>query len=335
MYIFEDDDIIIIPLDFNLFYQLACGYRRKIVYSKEYTITEEIFEQIKLLIQDYGKEKYIAIDMKSIASYQSRLFCELTDFDCSKVFFYNVSNDSLRNRISEDICDFNWLSDDIGCFKLNTHSDINKLIKDKCKGKRELNQKSIVKKLVQHSEIGNEQLLDSSGLYSNCYVNIKKLFTDSNDYYFIIFCLAEKISALNINFDAFVSSSKNGAILANLLGGLLNKKVVHILGVGPKYSMELGEPISCVKKGKKYIYIFDFMCTGTELKIASALVNSRRADILHSFGIARYKKSEFGLKLFKNIEVLVDMQDMKGMDVNYKIAGEKEDIMLLNGTGDK
>lgn len=332
MYTFEDDDIIIIPLDFNLFYQSACEYRRKIVYSKEYTITEDIFEQIKLLVQDFGKTKFIAIDMKSIASYQSRLFYELVNYDCSKVFFYNVSNDSLRNRISEDICNFVWFSDEVGCFESSVQSDIYKFINDKCKEVRKAQQMKIVEKLVQPSELGNEQLLDSSGLYSNCYVNVKRLFTDSDDYYFIIFCLAEKISAHNINFDAFISSSKNGAILANLLGGLLNKKVVHILGVGPKYSMELGEPISCVKKGKKYIYIFDFMCTGTELKIASALVNSKRADILHSFGIARYKKSEFSLKLFKNIEVLVDMQDM---NVNYKIAGDKKDIMLLNGTGDK
>jgi len=330
MYKFEYDEIVIVPLDFNQFYQSACDYRTKITYSREYTISESIFEQLKILIQDIGKIKWIAIDMKSVVSYPSRLFSELINYDCKKVFFYNVSNGTLRNKLSEDIDGIEWISDEIGCFDDKAQKDIEKYISGICKEARKKEQMKIVEKLVQPYELGKEKPLDSSGLYSNCYVNIKGLFTNSNDYYFTIYCLAEKISTLNIKFDAFISSSKNGAIIANLLGGLLNKKVVHILGVGPKYSMELGEPISCVKEGKGYIYIFDFICTGTELKIASALVNSRNANFLFGMGIAQYKKSELNLSLFRNIDVLVDMHEMK---VNYKITGDKRDIGILSREG--
>lgn len=169
-------------------------------------------------------------------------------------------------------------------------------------------------------------LLESSGLYGNYYVNIKKLFLNVDNFYFIMFCLAEMVYPYIISkrINAFVSSSKNGAIIANILGGLLDVKEVHLIGVGPKYSMELCDSVKCIQEERKYAYIFDFMCTGTELKIVSALINSKRGYLVYSAGIARYKEN-INFNLIKDMDVIVDTKEL---GIKYKIFGEPGDFEI-------
>ena len=121
---------------------------------------------------------------------------------------------------------------------------------------------------------------------------------------------------------AFVTSSKNGAILASILGDLLNIKEIHLLGVGPKYTVQFGDSLDCIKTGKRYLYIFDFMCTGTELKIVSALINSKRAKLRGAVGISRYKE-ENEMSLDYGISVLVESKDF---DITYRVAGRPEEL---------
>ena len=323
MYVFSEKDYVIIPIDYNAFFYSAKEYPKKIRYSKDYIITDSLYKDIYTFICS-NQNKIIILDMKNIVSYNPRLFSNL-DMLIDRVVFVNVGEDcSVKQRLVEDLEMLEWENDTVGMGSNLRNkmfiSNINRIVD----GYRKKENVKIVFDLVQNKN--RPILLESSGLYGNYYVDIKKLFLNVDRYYFIIYCLAGMVYPYVISkkIDAFVSSSKNGAIIANILGGLLDIKEVHLIGVGPKYSMELGDSVECIKQGKKYAYIFDFMCTGTELKIVSALINSKKGTLVYSAGIARYKKN-INFDLIKNMDVIVDTKEL---GIKYKIFGEQEDFIL-------
>jgi len=320
MYIIERDNLLIIPIDFNMFYIEAREYKRGVKYSKEYTISEKFIEELIILISKKKGNTFV-LDMQNIVSYSPRLLSRLEKY-LDSIVFYNVSmNSTINDKISTDLSNLKWLENGIAYYCEKRDYIIEAMIRDSCIGARAGKMYEILARLVDR-EMQEPKLLESSGLYSNCYVDIKRLFLDVDNFYFIIFLLAEKIAPYIGKIDAFVSSSKNGAIIANILGGLLDVKEVHLIGVGPKFSMELGDSIECIKKGKKYVYIFDFLCTGTELKIVSALINSKKAYLPYAAGIARYKKGVASY-IVNKIDVLADTIDM---GIDYKIVGESREL---------
>lgn len=324
MYVFCENDFVVIPIDFNSFFYTAKEHPKKIRYSRNYNVTDSLFKRIYTYVYSNQNSKTIIMDMKNIVSYNSRIFVDLETF-MDNIIFINVAEDNnIKQKLSEDLESLEWDNNNIGYadgFKDKMRiSEIVELV-DTYR-KKEVSK--IVFNLVEDKK--TPILLESSGLYSNYYVDIKKLFLDVQKLYFIVYCLAALIYphiAIN-QIDAFVSSSKNGAVVANILGGLLDVKEVHLIGVGPKYSMELGDSIECIKAGKRYAYIYDFMCTGTELKIVSALINSKKGSLVYSAGIARYKKN-INFNLIKDMDVIVDT---KQLGIDYKIFGEKEDFIL-------
>lgn len=320
MYTIKCDKIQIIPVDFNVFYNNIKEYKTKIKYSPECIITEKFFEEMFSYITTCGNEEIIVIDMENVASYPTRLFSKLEQY-LSKIIFYNVETDKIQNMLSEDLESIKWLGERIGFYCEKNEWEIESIVNRCCINIRRKEVKRIINQFVSEDKI---YYLDSSGLYSNCYVDIKKLFMNVEYYYYIIFCLAEKVSRQieKRRIDAFVSASKNGAIIANILGGLLDIKEIHLLGVGPRYSMEKGDSLDCIKKGKKYAYIFDFMCTGTELKIASALINSKKAFLNYAAGIAKYKRDIDSV----NIDMIEVLIDTKEMDKNFKLVGSLIDL---------
>ena len=91
--------------------------------------------------------------------------------------------------------------------------------------------------------------------------------------------------------------------------------------------MELDGSVENIKQGKRYLYIFDFMCTGTELKIVSALVNSKKGVIKGAVGISRYK-SDVHFSFPGGISVLVEGNEL---ETPYIIVGKEEYIPMLRG----
>ena len=68
------------------------------------------------------------------------------------------------------------------------------------------------------------------------------------------------------------------------------------------------------------------MCTGTELKIVSALINSKKGSLVYSAGIARYKKN-INFNLIKETDVIINTKEL---GINYKIFGEQDDYISGN-----
>lgn len=322
MYTIKIQDRTIVPVDFNIFYDTAKVYKKNIRYSREYTITENFFEELFCYISNTSDDK-VFIDMENIVSYPTRLFSRLQKY-IDKIVIYNLNNKKIRQMLREDLERLYWTDDELVAFGNGKEHDIKEELNKYCSESRQKEKIRIVKGIVSCREKA-DQLLASSGLYSNCYVDVKKLFYSVDGYYYIIFSLAQEIhnNISKMQIDAFVSSSKNGAIIANILGGLLDIKEVHLIGVGPKYSMELGDSVECIKKGKKYAYIFDFMCTGTELKIVSTLINSKKAYLPYAIGIARYRRKMKSC-VVESIDVLVDTEEM---NIDYRIVGKSDNLI--------
>ena len=312
----------IIPLDFWAFYSDASNYIGRFKFSKSQYISEVVFDYLYQDINDYEDEIFIAIDMSNISSYPMHIFSKISCKNAN-VFFFNIEEDNIRLRMKEDLPELLWPNKTTALFSREKWSEIRRMVQEECKNSRKIKQAEIMRKtmLRQDEEVYN---LESSGLYSNCYLSIKRLFREVEEFYFIIFSLAQKISELP-KFDAFVTSSKNGAIIATILGDILNIKEIHLIGIGPKYSMELDGSVESIKQGKRYVYIFDFMCTGTELKIVSALINSKKGILRGAVGISRYKE-EIHFPLPGGISVLVEEKEL---GVRYIIAGRKEEILML------
>lgn len=320
MFIIDINNIRIIPLDFCVFFLDASNYIGRFKFSKKQYINEAVFKDLMQEILENNDKKIIGVDMSNISSYPMHIFSKISSNE--NVFFFNINEENIRLRMKEDLPQLIWRSDETAIFSMDKWSEINEMLKNDCKSSRKIKQAEIMRKTMLRQE--DVYTLESSGLYSNCYLSIKKLFREVEDFYFIIFSLAHRISDLP-KFDAFVTSSKNGAIIATILGDILNVKEIHLIGVGPKYSMEFDGSVDSIKPGKRYVYIFDFMCTGTELKIVSALINSKKGILKAAIGISRYKKN-INVSLSGSIEVLLEQKEL---GIEYLIAGSKEELQIL------
>lgn len=323
---YEENDMVMIPMALNAFYNNIPRGTKKIIYTKTVSISEEFLNVVLEYISASSEGKYIMIDMQN-SDYAFRLFEKFQDIT-KPVIFVNINSEILRNKMKENIPGIQMSANEnngvINMMYDNTVESICTKYAEKISHKIYVD---IIKDLID--EVSQNPIqpyrLDSSGLYSNMYVNVKRLFLYPEKYYAVVFGLAQKIADAGVEYDGFISSSKNGAILANLLGMLLDKKTIHVMGLGPKYSMNIGNVQREIKKRKNYIYVFDFRCTGTEMKLLSALVNANDAYIQGAVGIAIYKTEESdaaGKRMFYLV-------DIRKEGIPYKIAGEEKDIVAL------
>ncbi|OUQ22675.1 hypothetical protein B5E77_16475 [Lachnoclostridium sp. An131] len=326
MQVYIEKELVMIPMALNSFYYNIPFGAKKIVFSKTVSISEEFMEILLNYINELPTEKHIILDLENI-DYAFKLFEEFQKIN-RPLIFININTQSLREKIKENLPGIQLDSKGTNG-TLNAY--FNKSVLDICSQYSSCISHKVYVKIVKElidkvkKSSGEPHKLDSSGLYSNMYVNVKKLFLEPECYYAIVYGLARKIVDSDIEFDGFVSSSKNGALLANLLGMLLDKKVIHIMGIGPKYSMNIGNVQKEIKKRKNYICIFDFRCTGTEMKILSALINANDAYVQGYAGIAVYK---YDLKDVSE-NIMLYLVDIKDEEIPYKIAGEKEDLIKL------
>lgn len=320
MYIIKVGDFTVLPMAFNIFYNSVRAERKKIKYSPEYQLSLPFFDDIKDFIEN--EDNVVAIDMERI-TYSNKIFSEFMQIE-KTVIFFNIDNLTLRQKMDEDMDSLvQWNEDGTHCIlnvQLGEHYDIDQIRSfDKVEYQR-------IVEAVSDREKGKSYYLESAGIYSNVYVNVKKLFLYPQESYFVLFGIAKKILNCFEEFDAFISSSKNGAILANLLGALFNKKVVHIDGIGPQYSMRNGSVEQEIKKKRRYLYVFDFICTGMEMKLLATLIKSNMAYLIGGIGIAQYKNSHVKDVFLNDMKSLIIMGET---NLNYKIAGTEEDIQIL------
>lgn len=332
------DNIIFFPLAYDLF----CHDLDSIVdYPRDNScillqkmMTEFQARSIKDIIERESKnkpEQIAIIDFSNITSVGDRVLHQYFS-KINNCIFVNIGNyENVRKRFEEDL----------GC-----------KIEDEmlCLGRRPKNLKRILCEIsdiyhrldiqilkqmtdvVTSYQIDSTPILDSSGVYSNMYVDTARLFFDTEKHRYIIFRLINTILEKDNleNIDAFVSASRIGANLANIIGWLTGKKVIFCNNIGPKYSLTLQYLLEDIRPKKNYTYVFDVMCLGTEAKLLNAIITVKGATLQSGYGIASFTENQD--VLFRNLHALVNIREK---EIGYRVTGQKEDLSnILRGEFD-
>jgi len=329
MYVIKDTKFILIPLAFNEFCNDISSLRDSSKYVGKIHSRRIVDKNVLTDVINYcacNDDVPIVIDMNNIISYCNRDFNRLLSLSCSKIIITRIDI-NLIDRVNEDlkghyIKNKNALcsSDEMVDFYKHNKDDITNIDHIEI-----LNVVQWMKQCVNKENITELRPLDSSGVFCNMYINVKKLFVDPLNYYYVIYQMICMIDNSNIAFDALVSVSRNGANIAEIIGWLLNKKVIYCPSLGPKFSLATYMVENKIRKNGKYVYIFDFMCLGTEAKMLNALLSFAGANLVGGFGIANYIDLEqrYQFSVINKMNSLIDVQREK---IGYRIAGSKEEI---------
>lgn len=342
MYIMDETDFIVLPLAYNDFCEDVISISQTGTFTGEISLervlsASSIHKIISFISEDMkGKDRCYVIDMRNIISYAEHSFTQLQKIIEANIIFFGASDETgikLNEDIPGKLLD---LSDKMkGTKRLRKEAICQ--IQTKVE-KIYLNETAKIVRWMSHkiTKIESEKItpLDSSGVFCNMYVNAKKLFLDPDKYYFILYQMILRIAKYKEQIDALISASRNGANLANIIGWLLNIKVVHCITLGPKFSLSMQNINKDIRKRKNYFYIFDFMCLGTEAKVLNAILAVKGARLIGGMGIANYiaiDKSS-GQGVISKMNTLIDTHTA---NLDYKIAGTKEDILKLLREGEE
>lgn len=341
MRIIRKENYLIIPLAYNIFckdiYSLAEGNRgiKDSISIMRILSQDELRDVIALINKDFASTEssdfLYVIDLCNIISCENRMFERLRSLSANISIALINCGEVIKEKIEEDISEY-YIQKDNTFFSSQKAFDIYAEHKEKIDTVYHDECVNIVKKItqnVQKSEIEQLNPLDSSGVYCNMYVNAKKLFLVPQLYYFIIYQMICMIETDKIEVDAFISASRNGANIANIIGWLMGKKVIHCANIGPKFSLASPNISGNIRKSHSYIYIFDFMCLGTEVKVLNALLGLKEAKLVCGYGIANYINCNYydmQYNVLGRIRTLVDVQAEK---FNYKITGTKDELEKL------
>lgn len=330
MYIIKNEKYILLPLAYNEFCRDIESLKEREKYDGNIKIERIIDGQtIDNIVEYCNKNNNLlyVIDMRYIISYENKTFRKLLEATNAKILIINIGNNMVES-IKEDLKGAYTVVDEK---TLSSDANLQMIYEEYRDDIHNIYHKETVaivywmKHNVTEENIKGLKPLDSSGVYCNMYINAKRLFTDSDKYCFIIYELICMIVNNDQEIDALVSASRNGAIIANIIGWLLNKKVIHCTHLGPKFSLAASSFYKDIRKNRKYAYIFDFMCLGTEAKLLNTLLSFRGANLVEGYGIANYINLE-GVSehnVFTKMRSLVNVQKEK---MGYRIAGTKEEI---------
>jgi len=134
---------------------------------------------------------------------------------------------------------------------------------------------------------GEKQYLPSSDVYTDTYIFIKNLYLYPEHLLLCVYLLCKEVidKFYRHDFDGIVGMSNNSAVLANLIGNVLRTKVLYLTNIGPKFALETLNLESKIIKNGKYLYVFDFICLGTEIKNLRSIFVSFKADVIGGVGV--------------------------------------------------
>ena len=174
---------------------------------------------------------------------------------------------------------------------------------------------NIVRLFIKNTCLEEETFLPSSNLYANKYINIKNIFTEQNINYLVLLQMFNLISEhIDENhYDKLVCVSLNGAVIATLIGQIVNKEVIYLMNLGPNLNIRDKESLTKIKVKGRYLFVADMLCTGTELKIAETILNYRNANIVGAVVVAQYLKAMSSMPVHYILDIMGDD------DFNYKV----------------
>jgi orotate phosphoribosyltransferase len=167
-----------------------------------------------------------------------------------------------------------------------------------------------IAKYIKATSSKGSFFLPSSNVWSNTYVNIKKIFTDPEIFSLAIYELANIIDHnFKDKYDEFICVSNNGFAISNVLSSLLKKKVVYLMKLGPQSTLMSKDVVKNLDLNKRYLFIYDFSCLGTEIKLVKTIVNLFNSELVGCVGVAKYlDRDESSGKNFTIFKINEDME---------------------------
>lgn len=290
----KEDHLTVIDLALDMFLKKQRRQDKQLSFDENLLLNTSRIELLKENLSSMQKERpdrLIGINMEFFHSCEdSKAFLNFTDDlpDPSKIFFYNILPNSdfqarMLSDMSETQAEFDAPSGVL--FPVKPGKETGENLVRRCERTIQAHLEEIVAGIISEQE--PPELLASSSVYVSHYVDIKRLFMNPDALAVMIYYLSRYIVTADKEFEALVATSKNGAVLAGLLGRMTGRKVVCCVNIGPQYAL----PVSAVERihhGERYLYVYDFICLGTEAKLLHALLASRGAILAGGIGVASY-----------------------------------------------
>jgi hypothetical protein len=106
----------------------------------------------------------------------------------------------------------------------------------------------------------------------------------------VIYDLCCNITEFFPQTNAILCVSNNGAALSAVIGKMLRKPVIYLMNLGPHITLKDAKVIDKISRGSKLVFVYDFICLGTEFKIARMVARIRGAEVLGGTGVACHKE---------------------------------------------
>ena len=335
-YIYEKD-YLYIPIHLNLILDENCKIEEQALFKKDSfgksffdLICNEINnENYKYYILDFSRisfvdecgtffklDKLLKCDKKNIliCNLNEKIKKALTTSDC-KTSIVLVDEDNGIYSSEYGKTNFEELSKELSKSNLTFQEKISKI-------KRAL----IINFFKEELEI-SDTILKSSNVFSNMYIDVKKIFNSYSKYSLLIYELCNWICD-NFNDGPYelVCSSNNGLALATIIAQLLDLDVLYLINLGPNVTLKGKEYIDKISSGKRYLFIFDFLCLCNEYKITEFIIKYKGGDLIGSVGVALYTEPyrfEMNTRECRPIHKIFNVND-DDCNFEYKIYGELE-----------
>lgn len=319
-----NNEVILYPIASNVLFNsfkrdsLNCRFSTSV-----YLRDSDVIELINCIEDAINKYEFIGIDLEYVTNADSRVFTKFSILSAmEKIIFTNVDKDSIVNqKIFEDLRSF---SPEVrnGMITFGKNNNLGADFKEIFKTVYSDN----LKKIIATYAIPGYEYLNSSSVWSNHYVDFKKMFMHIDHLKIILYEMTKITNEYGDNFDGIISSSKTGSIFGTLIGYLLNKKVIHYISIGPKFAITERNMIKKIRANKKYLYVGDFICLGTELKTLNVLLANNNSEIVGGVVVASYLDlSDVVHKesILSKVRFIARIDDC---GVNYKVAGNKKEL---------
>lgn len=311
-----DNDSIYIPIHLNVIFN-----SKTLVFHQD-DISSDLAREIYEFLKEQ-KEKYIILDFNRIAMISSRSFEIYAHLIKSgyEILFINLFNACKSILQEDDIKEY--IEDDKQSSNNFLYSkDFSKTRKEvyckyECDNQINIATSKIIAEYLFNNKYDEYKKLESTNVYSNMYFNVKSIFYDTHILTLTIYKLCQIImSRFNLsNIDYFISASHNGSVISSLVAHVLDKEYLYLINLGPQLNLHNKEIINEIKKDKNYIFIYDFICLGTEIKIAKTIIELKEANLIGAIGISNYSKPELDIV----ISPIFYINDEKVLNFEYKI----------------
>ncbi|QUC66357.1 hypothetical protein [Aristaeella hokkaidonensis] len=276
--------------------------------------------------QDY-KGDYLFVDFSNAGSHFNHIEEDLAVLVSryKVVYFYKIGQSTtqdMKKVFTKIACIFSEINNDLS-YATKDQDNYISLFDDETDVVKKID--NCLSKLIFEKIAPEEKTIEnvySSNIFSNHYINVRNLFADGKLAALATTRLLHMImNTTDLDFDAFVCASITGACLASYLSVYIKKPVLFLRNIGPDITTDDDLIVERIYPHKKYVYIFDFMCLGTEYQRMKLICSLKKSSIIHSFGISHYKKPNQGrTDQPDEVSKLDDIQtlfDINGFKQNY------------------